>query len=57
LTRIIQRATGSQVPVSVCGEVAHQEDFVPFFIGIGIRQLSVDPQFLPVLQKPSASCR
>ncbi len=51
MARLIQRATDSQVPVSVCGEVAHQKDFVPFLIGIGIRRLSVDPQFLPVLQR------
>ena len=51
LARIVQRATDSRVPVSVCGEVAHQKDFVPFLIGIGIRRLSVDPQFLPVLQR------
>lgn len=51
LARLIQRATDSQVPVSVCGEVAHQKDFVPFLIGIGLRRLSVDPQFLPVLQR------
>lgn len=50
LARIIQRATDNQVPVSVCGEVAHQKDFVPFLIGIGLRRLSVDPQFLPALQ-------
>ena len=50
MTPIIQRATGSQVQVSICGEVAHQKDFVPFLIGIGLRLLSVDPQFLPVLQ-------
>jgi len=51
LARIVQRASGSQVPVSVCGEVAHQKDFVPFLIGIGLRRLSVDPQFLPALQR------
>ena len=50
LARIVQSAAASRVPVSVCGEVAHQEDFVPFLIGIGIRRLSVDPQFLPALQ-------
>jgi phosphotransferase system enzyme I (PtsP) len=50
LARIVQRAAGSNVPVSVCGEVARQKDFVPFLIGIGIRRLSVDPQFLPALQ-------
>ena len=50
LARIIQSAAGRRVPVSVCGEVAHQKDFVPFLIGIGLRRLSVDPQFLPALQ-------
>ena len=33
------------------GEVAHQKNFVPFLIGIGIKRLSVSPKFLPVLQK------
>ncbi len=51
LARIIQRAADHQVPVSVCGEVAHQKDFVPFLIGVGLRRLSVDPQFLPALQR------
>jgi phosphotransferase system enzyme I (PtsP) len=51
LARIVQRAAGSQVPVSVCGEVAHQKDFVPFLIGIGLRRLSVDPQFLPACKE------
>jgi len=51
LARIIQRAADHQIPVSVCGEVAHQKDFVPFLIGVGLRRLSVDPQFLPALQR------
>jgi phosphotransferase system enzyme I (PtsP) len=51
LARIARKARSSHVPVSVCGEVAHQKDFVPLLIGIGIRRLSVDPQFLPALQR------
>jgi phosphotransferase system, enzyme I, PtsP len=37
-------------PVSLCGEMAHDLRFIPFFLGIGIRALSVDPRVLPALQ-------
>jgi phosphotransferase system enzyme I (PtsP) len=37
-------------PVSLCGEMAHDLRFIPFFLGIGIRALSVDPRYLPALQ-------
>jgi phosphotransferase system enzyme I (PtsP) len=50
LARIVQRGLKHHIPVSICGEVAHQTDFVPFMIGIGKRHLSVDPQFLLSLQ-------
>jgi phosphoenolpyruvate-protein kinase (PTS system EI component) len=32
-------------------EFHRDKDFIPFLIGIGVRRLSVDPQFLPVIQK------
>ncbi|MGD8844207.1 MAG: phosphoenolpyruvate--protein phosphotransferase [Desulfobacteraceae bacterium] len=51
LARIARQGQRQDVPISICGEVAHQTDFVPFLIGIGIRRLSVDPQFLPDLQR------
>jgi len=37
--------------VSVCGEMAHDPQYIPFLLGIGIRTLSVDPQFLPLVQE------
>lgn len=37
-------------PVSLCGKMAHDLRFIPFFLGIGIRALSVDPRYLPALQ-------
>lgn len=51
LAHIVDIARQHETPISVCGEVAHQKDFIPFLIGIGVRRLSVDPQFLPIIQK------
>lgn len=33
--------------LSVCGDMAHQAEYVPFLIGIGVRTLSVEPLYLP----------
>jgi len=37
--------------VSVCGLMSHQEKFVPYLLGIGIRKLSVDSRYLYKIQK------
>jgi phosphotransferase system enzyme I (PtsP) len=50
LAHIVACARKHNKPISVCGEVAHQTDFLPFLIGIGVQRLSVDPQFIPELQ-------
>lgn len=31
--------------------MAHEPDYIPFLLGIGLRSLSVDPKFLPVVQE------
>jgi phosphotransferase system enzyme I (PtsP) len=51
LAMIINSAKKQHTPISVCGEVAHQTDFLPFLLGIGVRRLSIDPQFLPEIQR------
>lgn len=51
LKRIADAAIRHNTPCSVCGEMAHDTRFVPFFIGIGIRQLSIDPHYMPDVQK------
>ncbi len=50
LKRIADAASRHGKPCSVCGEMAHDTRYVPFFLGIGIRQLSVDPHYLPEVQ-------
>ncbi|MCC6758210.1 MAG: phosphoenolpyruvate--protein phosphotransferase [Candidatus Omnitrophica bacterium] len=37
--------------VSVCGLMSHQEKFVPYLLGIGIRKLSVDSRYLYKIQR------
>ena len=51
LMRIAQAAQKHKIPCSVCGEMAHDIRYVPFFLGIGVSQLSVDPHYLPEVQQ------
>ena len=53
--RVVTAAVAAGKRISVCGEMAHDVRFIPFFLGIGIRELSVDPQFLPMVQKSITS--
>jgi phosphotransferase system enzyme I (PtsP) len=51
LHRIIQAAVTAEIEVTVCGEMGHEPDFIPFFIGAGLRTFSVDPHFLRSVQE------
>jgi phosphotransferase system enzyme I (PtsP) len=50
LARVARGAEQNRKPLCVCGEVAHEADFLPFLLGIGVRRFSVDPQFMPAMQ-------
>lgn len=50
LKRIVDAARRNHTEVSVCGEMAHDVRYVPFFVGIGVRHLSVEPNHLPGVQ-------
>ncbi len=51
LARIVQAPLKAGKDISVCGEMAHETEFIPFLLGIGVPTLSVDPQFLPTIQE------
>jgi phosphotransferase system enzyme I (PtsP) len=51
IARIAEAAIASGIEISVCGEMAHEKEYIPFLLGVGIHTLSVDPQFLPMVQK------
>ena len=54
LHMVAQACTGYGVPLSVCGDMAHQAQYLPFLIGIGVRSLSVEPIYLPSVQEAVA---
>lgn len=51
LNRIVRAARKNDCEVSVCGDMAHQRQYVPFLLGIGIRALSVDTAYLLRMQQ------
>ena len=51
LERIVSAAGRHGRPVSICGDMAHQPEYLPFLLGIGIRTLSVDAAYIPQLQR------
>lgn len=57
LARIVRTAAARDRDLAVCGEMAHELQYIPFLLGIGVRNLSVDPQFLPMVQERIAHLR
>lgn len=51
LKRIAKAAARYKKDVSICGFMSHQERFIPYLIGIGIRKLSVDSRYLYRIQR------
>jgi len=46
LNRIVHGVIEHGREVSVCGDMAHQPEYIPFLLGIGVRAFSVDPIYL-----------
>lgn len=51
LAHIARTAIAANIPISICGEMARDVKFLPFLVGVGVRRFSIDPQFLPDIQK------
>jgi phosphotransferase system, enzyme I, PtsP len=51
LKRIVAAAVRHGVPLSVCGEMAHDPRYIRFLIGIGVRRFSLAPHYLPEVQQ------
>ncbi|MCL1887672.1 MAG: hypothetical protein FWF96_02225 [Kiritimatiellaeota bacterium] len=51
LKRVADAAADAGIECSVCGEMGHDPRFIPFFLGIGIRALSVEVHSLPTVHR------
>lgn len=51
LARVSAAAVSAGIPVSVCGELGQDPRFIPFFLGIGVRHFSLDPNRIPAVQE------
>jgi phosphotransferase system enzyme I (PtsP) len=54
IKRVVDAARHGRTEVSVCGEMANDGKYLPFFLGIGVRILSLDPLYLPRVQRAIA---
>ena len=55
LKRVASAARDAGIECSVCGEMGHDPCFIPFFLGIGIRALSVEVASLSTVQRVAAT--
>jgi phosphotransferase system enzyme I (PtsP) len=51
LKLISDAAKKAGIEVSVCGDMANREIYIPFLLGIGIRALSVDAMYIPRVKR------
>ena len=54
LKTIVDGAEKHGREVSVCGDISHQQPFIPLLLGLGIRTLSLEPQYIPKTQQTIA---
>jgi len=51
INKIVDVANNYKKDVCLCGDMAHHEKYIPLLIGLGLRQLSVEPLYLLKMQK------
>ncbi len=51
LKKVVHSANKNNREIAICGDMAHEEKYLPFLLGIGVRNLSMDPRYLPRIQQ------
>lgn len=54
LKKVVDAAHKYKKDVSICGDMAHEEKYLEYFLGIGLRKFSLNPSYLPRIQKAVA---
>lgn len=55
IKRVTDAAASQGKPVSLCGDMATDERIIPFLVGAGIQAFSMDPKYIPRIQKAISS--
>jgi phosphoenolpyruvate-protein phosphotransferase (PTS system enzyme I) len=50
LRQVVQAARRHNIPVFMCGEMAGEVIYVPILLGLGLRELSTNPQSIPLIK-------
>lgn len=51
IKRISDAGAERGIGVAICGDMAQHEKYLPFFIGAGIRELTIEPSVIPKIQE------
>jgi phosphotransferase system enzyme I (PtsP) len=51
LKTVTDAAHAHDIPISVCGDMGHASEYLPLLVGMGIRTISIDPVFMPTVQR------
>ncbi len=51
IARISEACSRAGIEVSVCGDMANREKYIPFLLGVGISSLSMDAVYIPRIKK------
>ncbi len=52
----IRAGAGARIPVSMCGEMAGDVRYIPLLLGLGLRELSMQPGFLLEVKRLVRAC-
>jgi len=50
LKKVVKAAQEYKKEVTVCGDMAHEQRYIPYLMGIGIRKFSLDAGYIPAIQ-------
>jgi phosphotransferase system, enzyme I, PtsP len=51
IKKVVDAGTAAGIEVAICGDMAHEQRYVPFLLGAGFRTFSVGPAYLTRVQK------
>jgi len=55
IRRVLEAGLVANIPVSICGEMAGSPFYVPFLIGLGARELSINPKWISNVRRVASA--